>query len=39
MKVTVCELNDEPGAFQRDWERLISHVKTESSDLVTISKG
>jgi N-carbamoylputrescine amidase len=36
MKVTVCELHDEPGAFQSDWERLISHVKTESSHIVLL---
>lgn len=38
MRVTVCELNDEPKAFARDWERLVAHVKAESSDLVLLSE-
>jgi N-carbamoylputrescine amidase len=36
MKVTVCELADEPGAFARDWERLAAHVASERSDLVCL---
>jgi N-carbamoylputrescine amidase len=36
MKVTVCELNDEPNAFLRDWEELLAHVKSEASDLVLL---
>ncbi len=36
MKVTVCELNDEPSKFTRDWEQLVTHVKSESSDLVVL---
>lgn len=36
MKVTVCELHDEPENFARDWEQLIAHVKAEASDLVLL---
>ena len=36
MKVTVCELNDAPDAFARDWEQLVEHVKSESSQLVLL---
>lgn len=36
MKVTVCELNNEPEAFARDWQRLAAHVKVENSDLVLL---
>ena len=36
MKVTVCELHDEPENLARDWERLVAHVKSEASDLVLL---
>lgn len=36
MKVTVCELGNDPEAFARDWERLVSHVNAERSDLVCL---
>jgi len=36
MKVTVCQLGNDPEAFARDWERLAAHVKTEQSDLVLL---
>jgi len=36
MRVTVCELNDAPDAFARDWEQLVDHVKSESSQLVLL---
>ncbi len=36
MRVTVCELNDAPDAFVRDWEQLVAHVKAESSQLVLL---
>ncbi|HZS07666.1 MAG TPA: carbon-nitrogen hydrolase family protein [Blastocatellia bacterium] len=36
MKVTVCELNDAPEAFARDWERLVAHVGAERSELVLL---
>ena len=36
MRVTVCELDDVPYAFARDWERLVEHVKAESSQLVLL---
>lgn len=36
MRVTVCELNDEPSAFARDWELLAAHVKAQQSELVLL---
>jgi N-carbamoylputrescine amidase len=36
MRVTVCELNDEPSKFTHDWDILVNHVKKESSDLVVL---
>jgi N-carbamoylputrescine amidase len=36
MKVTVCELNDDPIAFAEDWQALAAHVKAESSQLVVL---
>lgn len=36
MRVTICELNDEPRAFGRDWRRLVRHVKREGSGLVLL---
>jgi len=36
MKITVCELNDEPAAFLQDWERLVAHAKNEASDLILL---
>ena len=36
MRVTVCELSDQPDAFARDWEQLVTHVKARSSELVLL---
>jgi N-carbamoylputrescine amidase len=36
MKVTVCELGNDPASFAEDWERLAAHVKIERSDLVIL---
>lgn len=36
MKVTVCQLVNDPGNFASDWERLSSHVASERSDLVCL---
>lgn len=36
MKVTVCELNDEPELFSQGWENLVRHVRQERSDLVLL---
>lgn len=36
MRVTVCELPDEPEAFGRQWQRLGDHVHAEHSDLVVL---
>jgi N-carbamoylputrescine amidase len=36
MKVTVCELGNDPASFAKDWERLAAHVKVEQSDLVLL---
>jgi predicted amidohydrolase len=36
MKVTVCELHEEPDALARDWEQLVAHTQMEHSDLVLL---
>jgi len=36
MKVTVCELPNEPRALERQWISLIEHVHSEHSDLVVL---
>ncbi|NIR50857.1 carbon-nitrogen hydrolase family protein [candidate division KSB1 bacterium] len=36
MKVTVCELSDNPNQFEKDWQALVAHVKTEASELVLL---
>jgi len=36
MRVTVCELNDEPKKFEKDWKSLVSHVKDEGSEFVLL---
>jgi N-carbamoylputrescine amidase len=36
IKVTVCELRNEPKDFAHDWERLTAHVKEEASQVVLL---
>jgi N-carbamoylputrescine amidase len=36
LKVTVCQLNNNPDLFSHDWEMLKSHLKKEKSDLVLL---
>ena len=36
MRVTVCQLSDEPRAFAADWETLRAHVGDQESDLVLL---
>ncbi len=36
MKVTVCQLADEPDLFARDWAALGEHVRTSNSELVVL---
>lgn len=36
MKVTVCELSNEPDVLEIEWHALVSHVKTEASNLVLL---
>jgi len=36
MRVTVCELEDEPGGLERDWERLVDHARRASPDLIVL---
>lgn len=36
MKVTVCELDDDPERFAHEWTQLVAHVKNESSRLVLL---
>lgn len=36
MKITVCEMPDDPAEFEHQWGRLSRHVKRESSDMVLL---
>jgi N-carbamoylputrescine amidase len=36
MRVTVCQLHDDYGARERDWQRLTAHVRNQASDLVLL---
>src|ERR1051326_6255108 len=36
IKVTVCELHNEPAVFAEDWQRLASHVNREASHFVLL---
>ena len=36
MKVTVCELRNDAGGLEKDWQALVAHVKSEKSDLVLL---
>ena len=36
MKVTVCELNNDPEVLLVEWNALVSHVNSEASDLVLL---
>jgi N-carbamoylputrescine amidase len=36
LKATICELGNDASAIARDWERLVAHVRAESSDLVVL---
>lgn len=36
MRATVCELSDDPAAFEHDWSALVAHVRTERSELVLL---
>ncbi len=36
MRVTVCELNDDPEAFEKDWKALVRHVRSEESELIVL---
>jgi N-carbamoylputrescine amidase len=36
IRVTVCELSNDPVEIERDWEGLIAHIKSASSDLVVL---
>lgn len=36
MRVTVCQLRDDPDAFQRDWGDLCTHTRRERSELVLL---
>ncbi len=36
MKITVCEMPDDPEEFSGAWERLARHVRRESSDFVLL---
>src|SRR5262245_9032007 len=36
MKVTVCQLHDDPAGLEGDWAGLVAHVKAEQSNLVLL---
>ena len=36
MRVTVCQLHDEPNAFDRDWSALCVHARREQSELLLL---
>jgi hypothetical protein len=36
IKVTVCELSNEPKYFEKDWQALVAHMKSEGSNLVLL---
>jgi N-carbamoylputrescine amidase len=36
MRVTVCQLPDDPGPFERGWERLVAHAREARSELVVL---
>jgi N-carbamoylputrescine amidase len=36
MRVTVCQLHDEPDAFDADWSALCAHARRERSELVLL---
>jgi N-carbamoylputrescine amidase len=36
MKITVCQLHNGREAFASDWDRLVSHVRAQRSDLVLL---
>ncbi len=36
MRVTVCQLGDDPPSLAADWARLRSHVEAQKSDLVLL---
>ena len=36
MRVTVCQLHDEPDAFAADWSALCAHARRERSELVLL---
>ena len=36
MKITICQLHDEPNRLKADWESLIRHVESNKSDLVLL---
>ena len=36
MKVTVCELPNEPTALAKSWDRLVEHVRAQKSELVLL---
>lgn len=36
MKVTVCQLNNDIKQFEKDWEQLVSHCKSNESEIVLL---
>lgn len=36
MRITVCQLPNDPDELARDWDRLVAHVRAEASELVLL---
>lgn len=36
MRVTVCEMHNQPDRFEQDWNALVDHVKSAASELVLL---
>lgn len=36
MRITVCQLNDDPDGLARDWDALVAHVRAKASELVLL---
>jgi hypothetical protein len=39
IKVSVCELNNEPTIFEKNWDSLVAHVNTEKKAIHVIERS
>ena len=37
MKITVCELRNGKDILEQEWQKLVSHAKSQGSDLIELS--